>query len=416
MNLKNLKDHLVALSEQLAPYQQIWDREILGVYPEGLASYNEAWLTDLARLSHDQLWQLEARESYPSLPAGELRDLLKLLHSLTQLKTISITPQKPLPSWAFFHVKEKKKHEIEVLMGELSSLKERLDFKHIIDIGAGQGHLSRILSHYLGLSVSCIEQNPELIELGLKRQDKYPLPDGGRTFDFLNLQINGLSSLTDRIGLLSPDSFLLGLHTCGPLAVYQLQSLLHSKARGALNFACCYGKMTDQKTMNLTGLIPFELSPFALTLASRSHARLSYQDFCFKERVKLYRYGLHLYCHEFRPELGFVSVGNSGFKDYYAPFAHYLKSKLPGKISADEGEIQAWFLRPRIQDQLRKMFLANIVRWQFGRALECLILVDRALYLKENGLEVELAEYFEEGLSPRNIGLLAYRCSPTRAD
>lgn len=405
----NLKDHLMALCEQLAPYQQIWDQEILDIYPEGLAHYRHTWLEDLATLPHDQLWQIEARQLHNSLPTGELKTLLTQLRSLTKLKNVKAVAQKPLPSWAFFRVKEKKKHEIEVLMGELSALKDRLDFAHIIDIGAGQGHLSRILSHYLGLSVSCVEQDAELISLGHKRQDKYPLPAGGRSFDFLNLHINGLTSLTDREGLLTEETFLLGLHTCGPLAVYQLQSLLHSKARGTLNFACCYGKMTDQKTMNLTGLIPFKLSQYALTLASRSHACLSYQDFCFKERVKLYRYGLHLFCHEFQPELGFISVGNSGFKEYSAAFPHYLKSKLPEKISANDSEIARWFAQARIQDQLRKMFLADIVRWQFGRSLECLILLDRALYLQEHGLQVELEEYFEESLSPRNIGLLAYR-------
>ena len=60
-----------------------------------------------------------------------------------------------------------------------------------------------------------------------------------------------------------------------------------------------------------------------------------------------------------------------------------------------------------IQKQIRKMFLANIIRWQFGKAIEHYILTDRCLYLEEKGFEVEMAEYFDSEKSPRNIGILA---------
>ena len=55
------------------------------------------------------------------------------------------------------------------------------------------------------------------------------------------------------------------------------------------------------------------------------------------------------------------------------------------------------------------MFLANIIRWQFGKAVEHALLTDRCLYLEENGFDVEMAEYFDSDLSPRNIGILAHR-------
>ena len=48
-------------------------------------------------------------------------------------------------------------------------------------------------------------------------------------------------------------------------------------------------------------------------------------------------------------------------------------------------------------------------RWQFGRALEVYILLDRALNLMEKGMKVSMATYFDESLSPRNIGILATR-------
>ena len=53
----------------------------------------------------------------------------------------------------------------------------------------------------------------------------------------------------------------------------------------------------------------------------------------------------------------------------------------------------------------------NIIRWQFGRAIELWILLDRACYLQENKNEVIIGEYFDENISPRNIGIYARKLS-----
>jgi hypothetical protein len=50
--------------------------------------------------------------------------------------------------------------------------------------------------------------------------------------------------------------------------------------------------------------------------------------------------------------------------------------------------------------------MANIIRWQLGRVLELYLLLDRAIYIEERGMSVELKQFFDENLSPRNIGLL----------
>jgi hypothetical protein len=55
------------------------------------------------------------------------------------------------------------------------------------------------------------------------------------------------------------------------------------------------------------------------------------------------------------------------------------------------------------------MFLCNIIRWQLGRLLEIYLLLDRCLFLEENGYKVKVEQYFEEALSPRNIGILALK-------
>ena len=39
--------------------------------------------------------------------------------------------------------------------------------------------------------------------------------------------------------------------------------------------------------------------------------------------------------------------------------------------------------------------------------MEIYIQIDRCLYLEENGYDVTFEQYFDEALSPRNLGILA---------
>ncbi|XP_074650744.1 methyltransferase-like protein 25B [Tubulanus polymorphus] len=55
------------------------------------------------------------------------------------------------------HVKPKKQHEIKQLAKEIKKLSSDLNRSHVIDIGAGQGHLSRLLSFGYGLPVTTVE-------------------------------------------------------------------------------------------------------------------------------------------------------------------------------------------------------------------------------------------------------------------
>jgi len=56
-----------------------------------------------------------------------------------------------------------------------------------------------------------------------------------------------------------------------------------------------------------------------------------------------------------------------------------------------------------------QMITAGLIRNALGRALEIYLLLDRAIYLEEQGYKVKVEEFFDEELSPRNIGITAVR-------
>jgi hypothetical protein len=51
-----------------------------------------------------------------------------------------------------------------------------------------------------------------------------------------------------------------------------------------------------------------------------------------------------------------------------------------------------------------------LVRGLFRRPLELWLVLDRALYLEENGYAVQVGEFCDSQLTPRNLMVLAQRC------
>ena len=133
-----------------------------------------------------------------------------------------------------------------------------------------------------------------------------------------------------------------------------------------------------------------------------------------KKKVKSYRYGIHLYLHHKLGIKKFINVGDGSKADYQKDFYEYTLKKLEHlKIETKYTpmEIQKWWEQPSIQTKIDEMFCMNIIRWQFGRAIEMWILLDRACYLAENGYQIKMGEYFNENISPRNIGIFASKLS-----
>ncbi|XP_028835850.1 methyltransferase-like protein 25B [Denticeps clupeoides] len=66
------------------------------------------------------------------------------------------------------HVKPKKQHEIRMLGMMVKKLCDLTSCNNVIDVGSGQGHLTRFLSFGMGLSVTAIEADPHLVTMASK--------------------------------------------------------------------------------------------------------------------------------------------------------------------------------------------------------------------------------------------------------
>jgi len=398
----------------LMRYYSIWEKEVLNYYPESYKSFPADWIKQVLELSEKDKWLIDSKISFAPLEGTSLGSLLSEINELSNfVKNHNEDNPNKLTASQKFGVKIKKQHEIEQILNFLEKEKNKDPNrfpKAFLDIGGGKGHLSRNISERLKMSGVCLEMNKSFISSGeqLLKNNKIKL----RSITFpQNESDKGRKIIIDNRS--SAKDLCIGLHTCGPLANSIIKAGVASSQENILNFGCCYLKLKPGLQVGISKAskkLPLPLSKYALTLATRAHTGLSWADFQTKRKVKRYRYGLHLYLYYQMQEKTFTAVGDGKDSDYEAPFSSYVNKKLNylgHQPKTEKDDIDKWFHQDVIQQKIDEMFCMNIIRWQFGRALELWILLDRACYLEENGFKAYLGEYFDEKISPRNIGIYA---------
>ena len=397
----------------LSLYENMWRYEILETYPNHLDAYKKEWLEDLKSQDDHNLYQIDIFGNSNSCKNEEFKSYLDQIGELSKIEFIDIPQHREYPSWTFHKVKEKKVHEIQVIISKLKELKNITNYQKIVDIGGGVGHLSRTLAHYHQTPCISLDINKEFQEIGKKRLDKFPKPDGACDVEFINHDFSKDLNDQQNSYIFNKDTFSIGLHTCGPLANHHLNIHLKEETAGILNFGCCYNRLRPNQDMNLSKKAkenPINYSDYSLTLAARGHDSMSFEDFLFKKRVKYYRYGLHLFLVKKLKRDDIYAVGDSHKRYYNKSFANFITHKLKElNIAHDFNEKEIEDFYEHIKEDLHDMFLANIIRWQIGRLLELHILIDRVLYLRENNQEATLKRYFHSKLSPRNLGILSLK-------
>lgn len=383
-------------------------------YPETIKDYPAEWITLLDSLNEQELFDADCKRSVEKLRGSSFEVFLETIKKLTDIPRIPETPEVPLEDWAFQGVKKKKRHEIQKIVPVLKRVRDEIKFDRVVDIGGGVGHLSRILSHYHKIPSVSIDQNVEFQKIGKHRLLKFRKLEGAEDVQFLNLTFGQDEDAADLKKVFHENSLGLGLHTCGALANTLIHATIDYKTLGLLNFGCCYHKMKADHDFPLSTFYKENkfkrLNLYGFTLATRSHAEMTFETYQTKERVKNYRYALHLFLMKYFNNKTFTDVGECQISLYWEPFNFYISEKLKClniEHTFSDQDFNDFYNDPDLQKELRVMFLCNIIRWQLGRVMEAYILIDRCLYLEENGYEVTLKQYFDEALSPRNLGILA---------
>ncbi|CAL8247767.1 unnamed protein product [Lota lota] len=377
------------------------------------------------------------------------------------------------------HVKPKKQHEIRKLGSLVKQLCDQTNCEAVVDVGSGQGHLTRFLSFGLGLSVTAIEADQKLVTMATKFDEEllWTLEKEKSRWDGSSHLSKSGPSPHHVVGWVNPKaswelflkqlreaectaeapsplgrSMLTGLHACGDLSATLLRHFVACPhVRGITSVACCYMKITTKECPSPPGLVvappppappdPLELprlvadnndrccsGEFGYPMSSwvrglpghglsykaregACHAIEDYMQRLREEsgllRTHCYRATLETIIREAKPEMRRVGVQTIK-KAHLLPFTEYsrlglARVGLPPSLPLEPGRVEAML------EQEGMVVVYFSLALLLAPAVETLVLLDRIIYLQENGVKSKLVPLFDPELSPRNFVLVAMK-------
>ena len=404
----DFKKRFQEIAEFLQPYQRIWENEIMLMYPNPLDEIPAEWIADLAKFKNkEDVIKLSRKEVDGLVTTPSLLEFYHRIEELCQVPTIEKLVPFPEQKNSYLYMIPKKQHEIKNLAPFVNHFTKKHGIKNVIDIGGGVGHLAQTLTGHYRLKTTTLDMDPVLQETGrvrFKRED----------VNYINIKVDSENEKFKSI--LTPDSLTLGLHTCGPLAIHQMKGSSSRRIKGLINFGCCYEKLLPHpECQNVSQIAktlatPLIFNRFALTLATRAHRKMNDKDYELKLKVKYYRYAIHFLLHDEYGIEGLTSLGNSHPSLYDESFGSYVLKQfetIQTPLKHSHEELNQYFSSEKLQKLIWNMLSADLIRNAFGRLMELYLLLDRAIYLEETGYTVQLLEFFEESISPRNLGIVA---------
>lgn len=338
------------------------------------------------------------------------------------------------------HVKPKKQYEMCRLAKLVSSVARSKGLDKVLDIGSGVGHLSRYLCYNNKLQVACIDGDDKLtasaqkfdqqleftVDKMLKRGDTSlqlpPSPVHVTCHIAPDMDLDGFHSvLLDKFSMSSQDQLLygiMGLHTCGDLGPVLLRMFSQDQDAVMLHsVGCCYMKikehfpmssyLSDQKWHKLT----YTSNELACHALETYVERLRQPGMETKLKVHCYRAILEQLLVE-KDQKFRHTILKTVARAHKLPFAEYVNKATAGLVANEELEpFSQEFLDSReITQKLERWWEVvtfYTLRLALAPVIETVILLDRCLYLYENGLDNLLIPLFDPLQSPRNQVLIA---------
>lgn len=363
-----------------------WERE----HPE-LALWLRNRSLEQAENSHNQPHLLEAPAPFPQLAANA--------QALSELGELNAAPRQSLNSRLSVDVPGRKWQQIEAFS---SHLQFQQTPTHWLDWCAGKGHLGRLLAHQ-EQTLTCLEYDPALVAAGQQLSARLRI-----NAQHIQQDVLADSTATQLTAHHTP----VALHACGDLHVRLLQLASDAGCQQLAVAPCCYNRIRTEHYQPLSQPAlqsTLQLSrddlglPLSETVTAGRRQRLQ------RDQSMARRLAFDLLQREQRgiddylptPSLP-VSWLNKSFPDYCQDLAELKGLDITGTPDWEQLELAGW-------RRLAVVRNLELVRNLFRRPLELWLLLDRALYLQEQGYRVQLGSFCPHQLTPRNLLLLAER-------
>ena len=266
-----------------------------------------------------------------------------------------------------------------------------------VDWCAGKGHLSRALAERFGLTVRALEKDPHLITAGERLAAGRPI-----TFEAADVLETPIAA---KFG-----EHLCALHACGGLHDAALQTFSGSPGGQLFLAPCCYALHRPHggpwHSWAKSGP-PVQLDAHALRLAAADLATAPAGVRARRARELVLRQAFDLFQRESFKRDRYLpcpsmpaAIIDRGFEAFAAEAAAHHGLALPAELDGDR-----WMAAGA--ERAARVRRRNLLRLAFGRVLELRIVLDRALWLAEQGFAVSLTPFCDRALTPRNLLLSA---------
>ncbi|TWC41525.1 methyltransferase family protein [Pseudomonas sp. SJZ079] len=395
----SLLQRFLALDDFLTTHQALWR-------PRPFTLRQLPWEADHPELAHwlraRSLEQAEAEHNQPQqlVAPAPFAQLAQQAGALTRVGELPQQPAVKPPARFSVDVPGRKWQQI-LAFG--SSLQFQQAPQHWLDWCAGKGHLGRVLAHD-GRPLTCLEHNPQLVSSGQKLSQRLALIAQHVEQDVL---------AADAIDQLTHEHTPVALHACGDLHVRLLQLASSAGCRQLAVAPCCYNRISTpgyQPLSSAAQASDLQLSlddlglPLSETVTAGTRIRRQ-RDLSMARRLAFDILQRELRgIDEYLPTPSLPpSWLNKDLADYCTDLAA-LKGLPAPPPSYDWAELQTqgW-------QRLAQVRNLELLRALFRRPLELWLVLDRALYLQEQGFTVRLGSFCPQQLTPRNLLLLAER-------
>ncbi|MCW2290452.1 hypothetical protein M2262_000502 [Pseudomonas sp. BIGb0408] len=360
-------------------------------YPE-LGNWLRGRTLEQAEAAHNQPTALQAAPA----PFPELAAQTALLSEIGDLPQHA---SRQLPSRFSVDVPGRKWQQIRAFSDSLQF--QRIP-RHWLDWCAGKGHLGRVLAHD-GQALTCLEYDPALVASGSDLSQRL-----GITAQHIEQDVLADTASERVLATHTP----VALHACGGLHV----RLMHlASAAGCQQLAiapCCYNRTAAGSYRALSTAAqssPLDLSlddlalPMSETVTAGNRVRQQ------RDQSMARRLAFDLLQRELRGVDDYLptpSLPPAWLKKSFATYCRDLAA-LKGLPPPEERDWQA--LEAAGWQRLAEVRNLELLRGLFRRPLELWLVLDRALYLQEQGYSVRLGQFCPAHLTPRNLLLLAER-------
>ncbi|KAM9851818.1 LOW QUALITY PROTEIN: methyltransferase-like protein 25B [Aulostomus maculatus] len=298
-----------------------------------------------------------------------------------------------------------------------------------------QGHLVQTLP----CRSSTGSQSHELTSQPQPSKSEEPVSSGGTCYSVPPPGHQGVMGLEEDSKQGLPDFILTGLHACGDLSATLLRHFVNCPyVHGITSVACCYMKISTKENPTPPGVVepPAPATPgqeslpsefgypmsswvrglpgHQLSYKAREGACHAVEDYIqrLREESELlrthcYRAMLETFIRDVRPDLRRAGIQTIK-KAHLLAFAEYARLGLarvglPPGLPLDLERVEAM-----LQQQGRVVVYFSLALL-LAPVVETLVLLDRIIYLQQNGVAAQLVPLFNPNFSPRNFVLVALK-------